>query len=98
MDNRSHGSWLEQVGKPSQAGISLSDQQIVDLKMQATRLRDQAELMRVQMASEKDRIRRINQLRDLESVGDQLRPIERALRDRGYGLPAQPAAQPSSAA
>jgi hypothetical protein len=49
------------------------------------------------MAREGDRVRRIEYLRQLQAIGDQLRPLEQALRQGGFATPTGPAEPPAAA-
>lgn len=96
FDDRSHGSWLDAMGRTAARG-DLSAEAAKDLAAQVGRLRAEAEVIRISMAHEGDRVKRIAYLRQLEAIGDRLRPLEQALRQGGYPAPAEPAAPPGAA-
>jgi hypothetical protein len=81
--DRSYGSWLDRMG--TEPAIPLT----ADALQHATRLRAQAEVIRAQLAVEKDRVRRIAYYRQLRDIGDELRSVERVIRP--VPLPPDPA-------
>jgi len=92
FDQMSHGSWLDHVGQRKAARYPLSAEETQGLKAQAAQLQAHAEAVRLKLAAEKDRVQRIAYLRQLEDIGDDLRPIEKVLRaggtdDRRYPAP-----------
>jgi uncharacterized protein YceK len=80
----SHGSWLDHVGERQAARYPLTDEEKSGLQARAEPLRANAVALRVKLASEKDRVQRIAYMRELVRVDDELRPIEKALRDGGF--------------
>lgn len=79
----SYGSWLDHVGERKAARYPLSEEEKQALGKQAAELHAQADVIRVKLAAEKDRTQRIAYMRRLEDIGDDLRPVERMLRDGG---------------
>ena len=73
--------------------VAPAPEEVQALRAQADELRARGEAIRVKMASEKNRVQRISYLRELEDVGDELRPIEKVLRTvpRDPLAPAAPA-------
>ena len=84
LDNASYGSWLDRVGQ--RQAVPLSPEETRELQARAGELRARGDAIRLQLAAEPDRVRRIAHLRELVVVGDQLRPVEQALRDAGAPL------------
>lgn len=81
--SRSHGSWLDQVGRPANPPLVMSDEQAGYLLQQATQLRSESDAVRARLAGERDRLQRIRHYDELRALGDRLAPIERSLRDAG---------------
>ena len=96
VNDRSYGSWLDAMGRPPARG-EISAEAAKDLAAQVERLRAEAEAIRISMAHEADRVKRIEYLRRLEAIGDQLRPLEQALRQGGFPAPTEPAEPPAAA-
>ncbi|AMO23823.1 hypothetical protein GCM10027034_35490 [Ramlibacter solisilvae] len=92
LDDRSHGSWLDSVGRPP-ARADIGADAAKELGAQIQQLRAQAEAIRISMAHEGDRVRRVDYLKQLEALGDQLRPLEQALRQSGISTPVKSPAQ-----
>jgi hypothetical protein len=74
--NLSYGSWLDTYGVPPRS-VPAADPQ-AQARLQA--LDAQAEALRVKLATEPDRVKRIAYLRELRDIGDQQRPLARDLR------------------
>jgi hypothetical protein len=89
----SYGSWLQEVGKLPDPPHAMSNEQAAALGAEITRLRGQAEAMRVRLASEADRVQRFRYYDELRSIGGQLQPLETQLRNAGRtaGPPLAPA-------
>jgi len=83
LSERSYGSWLDAMGRPS-ARVDMAPVTAKELSAQVQQLRAEAETIRSSMAHEGDRVRRIDYLRQLQAIGDQLRPLEQALRQSGF--------------
>jgi hypothetical protein len=73
MSDRSYGSWLDRMG--SEPAIPLS----AEAAQQSARLRARAEVIRAQLAVEKDRVRRVAYYRQLRDIGEELRTVERVI-------------------
>ncbi len=82
----SHGSWLDDIGKPPIPRVAISDEQAVQLAQEAAQLRGQAEALRVRLARESDRRQRFRYYEELRGIGDRLTPVERQLLDAGRAL------------
>jgi hypothetical protein len=76
LADRSYGSWLDSFGIAPRT-VPEADPQ-AQAKLQ--QLDAQAEAIRVKLASETDRVKRIGYLRDLRDIGDEQRAIARDLR------------------
>jgi alkylation response protein AidB-like acyl-CoA dehydrogenase len=76
---RSHGEWLDHVSTRPAVVEQHTPEQQQALQAEAARLRAEGEALRQQMAMEKSRVRRVGQLGRLEEIGDELRPVEKAL-------------------
>lgn len=81
--HRTHGSWLDQVGRRPHPPTPMSDAQALALSGRAARLQAQAEAIRVELARETERTVRVEHYRTLRRIGDELRPVERQLEDAG---------------
>lgn len=79
----SHGSWLDEVGKPAHPPLIMSDEQAGYLQRQASQLRIESDALRLRLAGEHDRLQRFRYYEELRALGDRLAPIERTLRDAG---------------
>jgi len=82
----SHGSWLDEVGKPANPAVVMSDEQAGYLLRQAAQLRSESDAVRARLAGERDRLQRLRHYEDLRVLGDRLAPIERSLRDAGRAI------------
>jgi hypothetical protein len=80
LQYRDHGEWLDRVSVRPSTIVSRTPQEQQQLQAEADGLRTRGETIRVQMASEKSRDRRMTQLRELEAIGDDLRPVQKALQ------------------
>jgi hypothetical protein len=83
MADRSYGSWLDRMG--TEPAVPMT----AEAAEQSARLRAQAEVIRAQLAVEKDRVRRIAYYRQLRDIGEELRAVERVIRP--VPLPPDPA-------
>ena len=83
MASRSHGSWLDAVGRPANPPLVMTDEHAGYLLQQAAQLRSESDAMRARLAGEPDRLQRLRHYQTLRELGDQLAPIERDLRDSG---------------
>jgi hypothetical protein len=81
--NRSHGSWLDHVGKRPNPPLEMSNDEAAVLSAETLRLRGQADTIRVRLAAEADRRQRFRYYEQLRRIGDDLRPLEAQLRDAG---------------
>jgi hypothetical protein len=79
----SYGSWLERVGRPEPARYAYTPEEAQAQRARAAELHARADALRVQLAAEKDRVQRIRYMGQLESIGDEIRPIEKNLRAGG---------------
>jgi hypothetical protein len=91
IDQMSYGSWLDHVGQRKAARYPLSADERQALQGRAAQLQANADAVRLKLAAEKDRVQRIAYLRQLEDIGDDLRPIERTLRSGGTNSRRYPA-------
>jgi hypothetical protein len=92
-----HGEWLDRVSVRPATVVPHTSQQVQQLQSEADGLRKQGEAIRLQMASEQSRDRRMARLRQLEEVGDELRPVEKALQGGPMPWNSGPTAQPGDA-
>lgn len=92
-----HGEWLDRVSVRPQPVEPRTAEEQQQLQAQAERLRAQGEAIRVQMAAEKNRDRRIAQLRELEDVGVALESVQNALQGGPMPHILEPTAQPGDA-
>jgi hypothetical protein len=92
-----HGEWLDRVSVRPAKVVPHTPAEQQQLSAQADRLRAQGEAVRVQMAFEKSRDHRIDQLKQLEDIGDQLRPVEKALQGGPVPYHGRPTPQPGDA-
>ncbi len=81
--NRSHGSWLDDVGKRPNPPLEMSNEEAVVLSAETLRLRGQADSIRTRLAAEADRRQRFRYYEQLRRIGDDLRPLEAQLRNAG---------------
>jgi hypothetical protein len=86
----SYGSWLDHIGERKAARFPLTEDEKQALSKQAVDLHAQADAVRVKLAAEKDRTQRIAYMRRLEDIGDDLRPVEKLLRDGGTSRRREP--------
>jgi hypothetical protein len=86
VNDRSYGSWLGAMGRPVARG-DISADGAKELAAQVQSLQKQAETIRVRMAHESDRVKRVEYLRELQAIGDQLRPLQQALLQGGFAPP-----------
>jgi hypothetical protein len=91
-----HGSWLDEVGMPPQPPLVMSDEQAGYMMQEAAQLRARSEALRARLAHETDRRQRFRHYEALRDLGDELAPVERALRDAGR--PVRSAGTPPQAA
>lgn len=83
INQMSYGSWLEHVGERKSAKYPLTPEETATMQARAAELRARADGLRLNLAAEKERTQRIAIYGQLEDVDDELRPIERQLRERG---------------
>ena len=81
--SRDYGSWLDQVGRLPEPRVQMGEQEARDLTAEAIHLRAEAEVLRLQLIAEPDRVKRMDRYVELTKVNDQLTPIERRLTDAG---------------
>src|SRR5437868_2481743 len=91
----SNGSWLDHVGQRPNPPVAMSDEQAQALTQEVARLQAQAQALRVQLAAEPDRLRRLDILSELRRLGDRSRPLEDGLRNAGRPVPYDTAAKPA---
>jgi hypothetical protein len=92
-----HGEWLDRVSVRPQRIHPYTTQERQQLEAQAERLRTRRDAVRHEMALEPGRDRRLAQLRELEEIGDELGPVELALRGGPLPYRALPTEQPADA-
>ena len=92
----SYGSWLDEVGRPKPTNVRLTPEQFATYRAEADRLGAEAEAIRVKLASETNRVRRIEYLQELRDIGDRQAPVQEILH---FGLvpPALPTPEPGNA-
>ncbi|MES2785179.1 MAG: hypothetical protein V4684_06920 [Pseudomonadota bacterium] len=78
---REYGSWLDQVGKRPNPPLAMTPEEAGVLREQAVRLRAEADAIRIQLASETDRVQRFRYYSVIREIDDELVPIERELLD-----------------
>lgn len=83
VDDRSYGSWLDHVGERKVARYPFTDQERAALQAKAAQLEARADGVRLQLAGEKDRVKRIAYMHELEDIGGDLQPVQQALREGG---------------
>ena len=83
IQHMSYGSWLEHVGERHAARYPFTLEEAQGLRAKSEQLQASAAGVRVQLAGEKDRVKRIAYLQQLEDIGDDLRPIQKQLRAGG---------------
>lgn len=76
-----YGSWLDRVGKRPNPPVEMSQEDATALRQEAGRLRAEADAIRVQLASESDRVQRYRFYSEIRKIDDELVPIERLLLD-----------------
>ena len=76
FQERSYGSWLDTYGVPPRTAAALDAQS----RAQLQQLDAQAEALRVKLASEPDRVKRIAYLKELRDIGDEQSRLDRARR------------------
>ena len=81
--SQDYGSWLDQVGRLPNPRVQMGEQEASDLTADAIRLRVEAEVLRLQLIAETNRVKRMDRYIELTMVNDQLAPIERRLIDAG---------------
>ena len=79
----SYGSWLDDIGKRPNPPVEMSNEEAAALSVEATRLRERAQAVRVRLAAEADRRQRFRYYEELRRIGDDLRPVEAQLRNAG---------------
>jgi hypothetical protein len=75
-----HGEWLDRVSVRPANPVQHTPEEMQTLNADAARLRAQGEEIRQKLAVEKSRDRRIDYLRQLKNVDDDLRAVEYALQ------------------
>jgi hypothetical protein len=83
LEHRSYGSWLDHIGEHKPAAYPYSPEETQALRTEAAQLQARADDLRLKLASEKDRVRRMDDMYQLEDIGRDLRPIEGKLREGG---------------
>src|SRR5207245_1446819 len=74
-----HGEWLDRVSARSARPAQHTPEELLALRAEEERLHARAEAVRQDMAYQKSRETRVEQLRQLQSIDDGLRPVQRAL-------------------
>ena len=92
--NRSYGSWLDTFGMPPRSAPAVDAAQAAAWRAEIARLDAQSEALRVKLATEPDRVRRIAYLEELRALHDRAQPLRHALL---FG-PVPPASAPPVAA
>lgn len=77
-----YGSWLDQIGRPA-APVAMSDEEAGALVAQIRELQLREDSLRVQVAHEADRVKRIRYFAELRDISDEKVPLERRLREAG---------------
>ena len=88
---RTYGNWLEHVGEPVRPAVPMSAQDAAGVSAEVVRLRTQAESLRMKIAAEPSRVRRIAYYQELADIGSRIVPLEQSLRNSGFEAPARPA-------
>ena len=88
--NRSYGSWLDTFGVPPRSGYAVDAAEAAALNARIAQLEAQGETVRVKLASEPDRVRRIEYLKELRAIYDQVQPLRHRLLFGPTPLPAIP--------
>jgi hypothetical protein len=91
IEQISYGSWLDRVGERKPARYPLAPEERSALVAKAGELHARGDALRVKLAAEKDRVQRIAYMSQLEDIGDELRPVEKVLRDGGTNSRRYPA-------
>ena len=95
FDQRFHGSWLDTYGVPPPGSRQqVAEPQASQLRAQIADLDAQAEVIRVKLAGETDRVKRYAYLDQLKEIGDRKRPLDDLLH-LGPKAPELPLADPS---
>ena len=94
LADRSYGSWLDREGVPPRVAAPLEPAHATALRTEARQLELQAETLRVKLAVEPDRVKRVDMRRELREIYDRVTPIQHALR-HGPTPTLQPTASPS---
>ena len=92
-----HGEWLDRVSVRPAKVVAHTPEEQRALRAERDEIQARADSVRRQMAVEKSRDRRIDQLRQLEQIGDELRPVEKALQGGPMPYRALPTPQPGDA-
>ena len=80
LDQRFWGSWLDTYGMPPPASRQqVAEPEATQLRQQIAELRAEAEVIRVKMAEEPDRVKRYAYLKQLRDIGDKQRPLDERL-------------------
>ena len=83
IEHMSYGSWLEHVGERKPAAYPFTAEEAQALRARSDQLHARADELRLKLASEKDRVRRIDYMAQLDDIGRDVRPIDRELRQGG---------------
>ncbi|MEJ6021900.1 hypothetical protein [Ramlibacter sp. PS4R-6] len=83
LQQAGYGSWLDHIGEQRRAAYPLSPDENRALQAKAGALRARGDAIRAKLATEPDRVQRIAYMRQLVKVGDDLRPVEKVLREGG---------------
>jgi len=79
----SYDSRLDVIGKRPNPPFAVSDEQVAALQAEIARLRAGSEPLRMELAAEPDRLKRIALYRNLRRNGDRIRPLEGSLAQAG---------------
>ena len=90
--NRSYGSWLDTYGMPPRSGPAIDAAEAAALRAEIARLDAQGENLRVKLATEPDRVRRIAYLRELRALHDRAQPLRQVLLFGHTPVPSLPRA------
>jgi hypothetical protein len=92
-----HGEWLDHVSVRPAKVVPHTPEEQQALQVEADQLHAQAEAIRVRMANDKNRDRRIDDLNQLESIGDWQRVVLKAQQGGPMPYRGQPIAPPGDA-
>ena len=83
LEHMSYGSWLEHVGERKPAAYPFTAEEAQALRARSEQLHARADDLRLKLAGEKDRVRRIDYMAQLDDIGRDVWPIDRQLREGG---------------